>query len=200
MVLTSPRSVFAAMRDDSNDAAAARQEPVLLLTILGGVAAVLSFSATTGEFLDDPAIDGVLVAVLAFLGGAMYGFAGYWLGGGALYLGIRGAKGESSYRQARHVFAYALVPLVLSLVVVWPVRLAVYGSDNFRTGGADEGAGQWIFTALAYAFAAWSVAVLTLGVRALHGWTLLRAVGAVMLTVMALLGLAIVAVVVGRGA
>jgi hypothetical protein len=199
MVLQSPRSVFRAMRDNSNDAAAARQEPALLLVFLAGIAAVLSFSATSGELLDDPDVDGLLVAVLAFLGGGIYGFAGYWLGGLALYLGIRGAKGEGAYRQARHVLAYALAPLALSLVVVWPIRLAVYGSDNFRGGGADEGGGEWAFTAVSYAFAFWSLALLVIGVRELHAWTPIRAVGAILLTVMALLGLAILALVIGAG-
>jgi hypothetical protein len=200
MVLQSPVAVFRALRDDSPEASAARQEPVLLLVLLAGIAAVLSFSATTGEFLNDPSVDWLLVAVLAFLGGGIYGFAGYWLGGVALMMGVRGAKGESSYRQARHLLAYALAPLALSLVVVWPIRLAVFGEDTFRTGGADEGTGELVFSIVSYAFAAWSIALLTIGVREVHGWTTIRAIGAVLLTVMALLGLAILALVIGRGA
>jgi len=200
MVLQSPGAVFRALRDDSDEAAEARQEPVLLLVLLAGVAVVLSFSATAGEFLNDPAVDWLLVCVLAFLGGGMYGFAGYWLGGVALQMGVRGAKGESSYRQARHLLAYALAPLALSLLVVWPIRLAVFGEDSFRTGGADEGTGELVFSLASYAFAAWSVVLLTIGVREVHGWTTIRAIGAVLLTVMALLGLAILALVIGRGA
>ncbi len=200
MVLQSPRSVFEAMRDDSPKAAGARQEPVLLLVFLGGIAAVLSFSATSAEFLDDPEVDGLLVAVLAFLGGGIYGFVGYWLGGAALYMGIRGAKGEGSYRQARHILAYSLAPLALSLLVVWPIRLAVFGGDNFRTGGGDEGTAGWVLGGIGYAFTAWSLVLLTIGVRAVHGWTIVRAIGAVLLTVMALLALAILALVIGRGA
>ena len=200
MVLQSPGSVFRAMRDDSDGPAGARQEPVLLLVFLGGIAAVLSFSATSGQFLDDPAVDGLLVAVLAFLGGGIYGFAGYWLGGLALYMGVRGAKGQGSYRQARHILAYALTPLALSLLVVWPIRLAVFGGDTFRTGGDDQGTGEWAFGAVSYAFAAWSVVLLAIGIREVHGWTTIRAIGAVLLTVMALLGLAILALVIGRGA
>ena len=187
------------MRDDSNDAAGARQEPALLLVLLAGIAAVLSFSATSGEFLDDPDVDGLLVAVLAFLGGGIYGFAGYWLGGLALYLGVRGAKGEGTYRQARHLLAYALAPLALSLLVVWPIRLAVFGSDNFRTGTTDGGAGEWAFTAVSYVFAFWSLLLLAIGVRELHGWTPIRTIGAILLAVMALLGLAVVALVIGAG-
>ena len=51
----------------------------------------------------------LLFIVGDILGGGIYGFAGYWLGGVALMMGVRGAKGESSYRQARHLLAYALV-------------------------------------------------------------------------------------------
>jgi hypothetical protein len=189
-VLRSPAPVFRAMRDDSRGPAEARSEPALAILLLAGVASVLSFSTTSGEFLDEPGVDGALVAVLAFLGGAIYGIAGYWIGGLALQLGIRGAKGEGSYRQARHVLAYALVPLALSLLL-WPIRLAVFGGDNFRSGGSDEGAGYWAFTGLALVFLAWSLAVLVIGVRELHGWTTVRSIGALTLTGLALLGIAV---------
>ena len=46
MVLQSPGAVFRALRDDSDEAAGARQEPALLLVLLAGIAVVLSFSAT----------------------------------------------------------------------------------------------------------------------------------------------------------
>lgn len=196
MVLMSPRAVFRALAGDSEEAADARQEPIVALVFLAGIAAVLSFSAASRTFLDDPSIDGVLVAVIAFLGGGLYGFAGYWLGGIALHLGTRGAQGEGGYRQARHLLAYAMAPLALSLAV-WPVRLAAYGGDNFRTGGSDEGAGYWAFTAIAFAFLAWSLGLLLVGVRELHGWTVVRSLGALVLAVFALAGLAVVGVLLG---
>jgi hypothetical protein len=198
-VLRHPRPVFRAMRNPSDRAAAARAEPLLLLVILAGVAAVLSFSSTSRELLDDPAIDGALVPVLAFLGGGIYGFAGYWIGGLALYLGIRGAKGEGTYRQARHILGYSLAPLALSLLVVWPIRLAVHWDDSFRSGGSDEGEGYWAFTAVALVFLGWSLALLVIGVREVHGWTVIRAIGALALAVLALLGLAVFALLVSRG-
>ena len=160
------------MRDRSKQASEAREETVLAIIVLAGVASVLSFSTTSREFLDDPAGSAALIPVLAFLGGGIYAFAGYWIGGLALMMGIRGAKGEVTYKEARHMLAYALVPLAASLVVVWPIRLAVYGSDNFRTGGYDDaGSGYWIFTGLSLAFVAWSAAVLVIGNRARFEWS-----------------------------
>jgi hypothetical protein len=198
MVLQAPRPVFEAMRDRSKKASEAREEPVLAIIVLAGMASVLSFSTTSREFLDDPAISGALIPILAFLGGGIYAFAGYWIGGFALMMGVRGAKGDVTYKEARHLLAYALVPLAASLFVVWPIRLAVYGSDNFRTGGYDDaGSGYWIFTGLALAFVAWSLAVLVIGVRARFGWTVVRAIGALSLTVLALLGIAIIGVAAG---
>lgn len=198
-VLHRPGPVFHALGDDADAAAEARQEPVVALVFLAGIAAVLSFSTTARELLDDPAIDGALVPVLAFLGGGIYGFAGYWVGGLALYLGLRGAKGTGSYRQARHLLAYALAPLALSLLVVWPVRLAAYGGDNFRAGGADAGAGEWLFTGIHLAFLAWSLGLLAVGIRSTFRWTTIRAVGAIVYTVLALTGLAVLAILVGGG-
>ena len=56
--------------------------------------------------------------------------------------------GGITYRQARHVLAFASAPVALSLLVLWPVRLAVYGEDVFRTGGSDHGAGNTAFVVL----------------------------------------------------
>src|SRR3972149_1788244 len=106
------------------------------------------------------------------------------------------SPGGGGYRQARPLLAYATAPLALSLAV-WPVRLAAYGGDNFRTGGSDEGAGYWAFTAIAFAFLAWSLGLLLVGVRELHGWTIMRSLGALVLAVFALAGLAVVGILLG---
>jgi hypothetical protein len=172
-IFQSPRGVFAALRDDSNEQAGARQEPVLAIVFLAGIAGVLSARAT-GRLLDYWEIDAVLVAVLTFLSGGFYAFVTYWLGGALLHLGIRAAGGEGSYRRSRHVLAFAAAPLALSLVLVWPVRLAVFGGDSFRAGGADEGVGHWIFTGISIAFAVWAFALLVLGVSIVQRWTLGR--------------------------
>ena len=185
-VFQSPSSVFAWLRDDSDEQAGARQEPILALVLLAGIAANLSTNAT-GTLLDDPAIDGLLVAVLAFLAGSLYGAASYWIGGAAVYFGARAAGGQGSYRRARHVLAYAAAPVALSLFVVWPLRLALYGSDAFRSGGADAGAGTWAFAALEGAFFLWAFGLLVLGLSVVHGWSLVRSLGALALAALALL-------------
>ncbi len=176
-VLLGPRAVFVALRDGSQEQVDARQEPVLALVYLAGIAAVLSTS-TAGRLLDDAEYDGLLVAVWAVVAGGLYAFAGYWLIGGALYLGARGLGGLGDYRRGRHVLAFALAPLALSLLVLWPVQLIVFGGDLFRRGGSDSGAAGSVFDALELAFAGWSAALLLVGVRAVHGWTWGRALGA----------------------
>ena len=55
--------------------------------------------------------------------------------------------------------------------LLWPVKLALYGEDVFRSGGRDAGAGAHVFTALFLGFLAWAVVLLVIGVRAVHGWT-----------------------------
>jgi hypothetical protein len=76
------------------------------------------------------------------------------------------------------VLAFASVPLALSLVL-WPVKLALYGADVFHEGGADAGAGGVIFVVLGLGFLLWTVGLLVLGVRAVHGWSWARAAAAV---------------------
>jgi hypothetical protein len=198
MVLQAPSYVFEAMRDRSKQASEAREEPVLAIIFLAGMASVLSFSSTSAEFLDDPAVDGALIPVLVFLGGAMYAFAGYWIAGLALMMGVRGAKGDVTYKEARHLLAYSLVPLAASLFVVWPIRLLVYGTHNFRTGGLDDaGTGYWVFTALSLAFVAWSLIVLVIGIRVRFEWSVVRSIGALSLTFLALLAIAVIGVAAG---
>jgi hypothetical protein len=176
-VLLGPRAVFVALRDGSQEQVDARQEPVLALVYLAGIAAVLSTS-TAGRLLDDAEYDGLLVAVWAVVAGGLYAFAGYWLIGGALYLGARGLGGLGDYRRGRHVLAFALAPLALSLLFLWPVQLIAFGGDLFRRGGSDSGAAGAVFDVLELAFAGWSAALLLVGVRAVHGWSWGRALGA----------------------
>ena len=76
------------------------------------------------------------------------------------------------------MLAFAAVPLALSLVL-WPVKLALYGGDVFHRGGADSGAGGTAFGLLTLAFGLWSLGLLAIGVRAVHGWTWRRAAGAI---------------------
>jgi hypothetical protein len=175
LVLQRPRAVFAALHDDDDEAAQARQEPIVALVLLAGIAGVLATSVA-GALMDDPELDGLLVAVWAFLGGGVYGAVAYWVLGAFLYGASQAFGGRGSYRRARHVVAFAAAPLALALLVLWPVGVAAFGSDLFRTGGSDDGAGGDLFALAQAAFAAWSVALLAIGVRAVHGWTWPRSV------------------------
>jgi Yip1 domain len=164
-VLVRPREVLTLMRDDSEAAARARSEAVLALVWLSGIASVL-WTPTYGRLQEDVANDALNVAVIAFIGGGLYGALVYFLGGLVLYALTR-ATGGITYRQVRHVLAFASAPVALSLFVVWPVRLAVYGEDVFRKGGADHGAGNAAFIVLELAFVVWALALLALGLRLL---------------------------------
>ena len=151
LVLQSPRAVFAALRDDTDAAASDRAEPVLLIILLAGTAAALASDASSGY-------DGLLLAVWAFIAGGITGTAAYWLLGAVLYWAARALGSLGSYRRARHVLAFASVPLAISLAFA-PVGHRVF---------------QWLFLA----FAAWSAALLLVGVRSVHGWTWARAAAA----------------------
>jgi hypothetical protein len=189
-IFQSPRTVFAALRDDSDESAGARQEPVLLLVILAGATAVLT-APSTATLMDNPERDGLLVAVLVFILALIYGAAFYWLGGLAVYLGMRGAGGKGTYRRARHVLGFAAAPAALALVV-WALEIAVYGGDLFRTGGSDAGVGHWIFETIEAAFFLWSFGLLVYGVQVVEGWKLVRALGALGLTALVLVGIGLI--------
>ena len=188
LVLQSPRAVFSALRDDSEDAAQARQEPLLAITWLAGIAGVL-VTPVAGTLLDDPARDGLVVAVWAFIGGGFYAAAGYWLLGALLYVAARRFGGQGSYRRARHLVGFAAAPVALSLLTLWPIGIAVFGGDLFRSGGSDSGAGGSLFASAALAFVAWAVVLLAIGIRAVHGWTWQRSLATLALTVAAVAAL-----------
>jgi hypothetical protein len=173
LVLQAPRAVFAALRDDSDEAVAARAEPLLSVIFLAGIAAVLSTNLVA-HLLDDWQNDAVILACLVVIGGLLYGVVGYFFLGALLSLGLEFAGSAGSYRRDRHLLAFAAVPLALSLAV-WPVRLALYGQDSFKSGGSDSGIGGSVFEGIELAFLGWSAALLVLGVRTAEGWTWLRA-------------------------
>ncbi len=191
-VFQSPRTVFAALRDESPREAEAREEPILAIIVLAGIAAVL-LAPETGRLLDESLVDDsiAVLSVLVFLTGAIYGTFAYWAGGGFLYVGLRGAGSTGSYRRARHVLAFAAVPTVLGLLVVWPLRLLVYGTDSFRSGGADDGVGPLIFDLAEAAFVVWSFALLIYGIAVVERWRVLRSAVSVALAVLTILVLTV---------
>ena len=165
-ILTAPRSVFAALAETDDVDVDARAEPVLALTILAGMAAVL-ITPAWGRVMDDSTVDALVVVVLTFVGGVLYGSAGYFLLGLALWLGARAVGVEAPFRIARQVVGFAALPLALSLAVVVPAIVLGYGEDWFRSGGADDaGDGRTIVTAIGLAFAAWSLGLVAVGLRA----------------------------------
>ena len=173
LVLQRPRPVFVALRDESRESLSDRAEPVLALVLLAGIAGALD-TPTASRLMDDRSYDGLLVAIWAFLAGGISGAFAYFALGGFLYAASRSLGSLGTYRRSRHVLAFAAAPVALSLVV-WPVKLAVYGEAVFRSGGSDRGAGATAFVALQLAFVGWGALLLLIGVRAVHGWTWPRA-------------------------
>jgi hypothetical protein len=181
-VLVAPRAVFVPLRDESYEAVEARQEPLTAIAGLAGIAGVLG-TPVARHLLNDSSFSVSLIPVWAFIGGAIYALAFYWLGGGLLYGAARRLGGLGSYRRARHVLTLSAAPLALTLLTLWPVRIAIYGEDLFRTGGNDYGRGDAVFGALIDAAVAWCAWLLVVGVRTVHGWTWSRAAATVALAV-----------------
>ncbi len=179
-VLIAPRAVFASLRDESEEAVEIRQEALTALIGLSSIAAVLC-TPVARSFNMSPSDTIALLPVWAFVGGAFYALAVYWVGGGLLFGAARRLGGLGSYRRARSLVALASAPLALALFTLWPLRIAIYGVDLFRTGGSDWGPGDRIFGGLFYAAFGWSALLLLIGVRAVHGWSWARSTATVAL-------------------
>jgi Yip1 domain len=163
-LLRDPVSVFVALRETDDVDLDARAEPITAMVILAGMGGVLLTPAWSG-LLDNASVDGLVVAVITFIGGAFYGAAGYFLFGLAVWLGARGAGVDPPFRLARQVVGFAALPIALSLFVSVPLILGWVGGDWFRAGGDDVGAPRWIVTGIAVAFAAWALGLIALGLR-----------------------------------
>ncbi len=179
-VLVAPRAVFVSLRNESEAAVEARQEPLIAIAGLAGIAAVLG-TPVARHLLNDASFSVALIPVWAFVGGVLYALAVYWLGGGLLYGAARRFGGLGSYSRARHLLALSAAPLALALFTLWPLRLAIYGQNLFRTGGTDWGPGDRTFGGLLYFAFAWSLLLLVVGVRGVHGWTWARSLATVSL-------------------
>ncbi|HEX6490106.1 MAG TPA: YIP1 family protein [Gaiellaceae bacterium] len=179
LVAQAPRAVFAALRDDSREAAEERQEPIATVAFAAGLALTL-VSSQAASFADDPARRGIVIPVWLFVAGALVAIVNYWLGGALLYLALKWLGSGGSYRQARHLLGLAAVPLAFSLVLL-PVRLALYGGDIFRSGGSDSGFGPEVFTSLEAAAGLWALVLLAVGIRTLRGWSWPRSIASVVL-------------------
>jgi hypothetical protein len=170
LVLQAPRPVFAALRDDSDDVAEARQDAAGAVVWLAGIAGILA-TTVASRLLDDVEMDASVIAIWAFFSGGLYGFGLYLIVGKVFEVALRRLGGHGSFRRARHLLAFAAAPLALALFIYWPVRIAIYGEDTFRSGGGDGGtvgtALAWVF----YLFVLWALALLVVGVRTVHGWS-----------------------------
>ena len=162
LVLVRPVAVFEELRDDSHEESQARQEPVVAIVVLAGIAGVLATSFA-GTLVDDEGLDALDVALWAFLGGALEGFALYFVLGALVFAGGSAAGSVWRYRHARHLLAYSVVPLAASLPL-WAAALPT-----------DGGLALEIARALVLA---WASGLLVVGVRTLHAWTWQRTLAA----------------------
>jgi hypothetical protein len=119
------------------------------------------------------------LAVWLFVVGGVQGVINYFVVGFAVFFGARLFGSLGDFARERHLVAFAAAPVALSALLLLPLRLALYGGDTFRAGGGDEGAGEIVLLALQLAFVAWSLALLLIGIRVVHGWTWLRSAGTV---------------------
>jgi hypothetical protein len=163
-VLTRPTEVFVALREDDETDVEARSEPILAIVIVAGMAGIL-LTPAWGTLLDEESLDWIVLAVVTFIGGLLYGAAGYFLLGFVVWLGARGVGLDTPSRPARQLVGFSAFPFALSIMITLPAIVLAFGSDWFRTGGSDDGTGRVVVISVGLAFALWSLWLLALGLR-----------------------------------
>jgi len=182
-LLFAPAGVFEELRDESREAADARQEPLVALTFLAGIAIFL------GSVAIDPPYNRYYLDLSAFnltfetiVGGAVVGIGNFWAAGAILYLGTRGLGAFTGYRLARHVVGLATTPFVLVLLLALPVRVGLYGTNLFHAEGSDSGAGGDVFIAIDTVALIWTLALALIGIRVTQRWSWGRSAAALGVT------------------
>ena len=193
-VLVRPREVFTALREDDETDVDARSEPILAIVIIAGMAAML-LTPAWGRLLDEESLDWIVLAVVTFIGGLLYGAFGYFLLGFVVWLGARGVGVDTPARLVRQVVAFAALPFALSILITVPAIVLAFGTDWFRTGGADDGVGHAIVVAVGLACATWSVGLLAIGLRTTFELPWRGVVGALALAVVLVAALGVLPVV-----
>ena len=163
-LLTRPVEVFVALREDDETDVEARSEPILAIVIVAGMAGIL-LTPAWGTLLDEESLDWLVLAVVTFIGGLLYGAAGYFLLGLVVWLGARAVGVDTRARTTRQVVGFAALPLALSIVITLPAIVLAFGSDWFVTGGSDDGSGRIIVVSVGLAFALWSLGLVAVGLR-----------------------------------
>jgi Yip1 domain len=171
-LLYAPAGVFEELRDDSREAADARQEPLVALASLAGIAMFVGLVALQppyNRFYTD--LSAFNMTFETILGGALVALSNFWVGGSLIYLGARGLGALTGYRLARHIACLATAPFVLVLVLAVPIRLGLFGTDLFRDTGSDDGAGGDVFIALDAIALVWTLGLVLVGIRTTQRWS-----------------------------
>jgi len=163
-VLTRPTDVFVALREDDETDVEARSEPILAIVTVAGMAGIL-LTPAWGTLLDEESLDWIVLAVVTFIGGLLYGAFGYFLLGLVVWLGARAVGVDTRARKTRQVVGFSGLPLAISIVVTLPAIVLAFGNDWFRTGGSDDGSGRIVVVSVGLAFALWSLGLLAVGLR-----------------------------------
>jgi hypothetical protein len=177
-LLSAPRGVFAELRDESVEGADARQEPLVAITFLAGIAMFIGLFALEQPYERYRGLSALTLSVEMIFGGAAVALTNFWLGGAIVYLGMRGLGATTEYRLGRHLAGLATAPFVVVLLLAVPFRLGLYGIDLFRNGGNDTGAGRDVFVTIDGIALAWTLVLVAIGIRQTQRWSWARSAGA----------------------
>ncbi len=162
---------------------------ILLYGVFGiACAFVLLWLFRWGEFFDS------LLTLIAWgtVIGAVLGVVLHPIAAGTHWIVTKALGSRRGYREALGVTAYALSPVVLSVVLILPIELLTFGIYLFTSNPhpyALNPVSYVVLTGLDGAAGIWSIALLTIGTRIAHSLTIGRAVASAVITTAIVAGL-----------
>ena len=115
------------------------QTTVRLLIYAFGIVMSLNLSLTaySGDFNSIP-----YILIQALIRGILFGFVGWYGFSGLIYWIGKLFKGAGTFKEIKVAFAWAQVPMVFILFIIWPLNYLVFGNELFTSNTAYLGWGQ----------------------------------------------------------
>lgn len=103
---------------------------VLFLVYITGIVMSLNLSLNTASG-DSRSIGFIIIQAL--IRGILFGFLGWFIFSGLIYWVGKMFNGTGSFKRVRTTYAWAQIPMLVQLIILWPLNYLVFGNELFTS-------------------------------------------------------------------